>query len=567
MAPARKVEIKKIRSGVPGLDIVLGGGIPEYSVNMIVGAPGVGKTTLTHQILFHNVSANHRGLYFVALGEPTLKMLRYQQQFDFFDAGKIDERINYEEIGTLAREQGLAKVLERITSRVQEIAPSFVVIDSFRGLKEIGEARGENVRSFVHDLSTVFGTWQVTTFLLGEYVYSETLSSPEFSAADGIIWLAREAAGNAIIRKLEVVKMRGQGVLSGRHTFRITSAGIEIFPRMIPIAEWPDMPLQRDRIKFGVPGLDEMMSGGIPRGEVALIAGSSGTGKTLLTLHLVAEGVKSGEPSVMVTFEEHPREHERKAAAFGWDLPRWQEQGLLEMIYLRPIDLSVDEVLMRVHETVDRIKAKRVIINSISGFQMGISSSEESEFRESLYRLVASLSGEGVTTVMTTEIPSMVGEFLVSPEHVSFLADNVIVLRYAEISSRLRRVLMVVKMRASRHETELREYRIGDNGIVVEQPFTQFSGVLTGIPTLRATLGPQPFTVGLAGDEDTLMHILLSAGPATAEEIANSAGLDVNQVRQILDRLVNIGYVTRTGPKTDPKYRVTFITPGVARNR
>lgn len=484
-----RVRIKKIPSGVPGLDLVLGGGIPAYSVNMVAGPPGVGKTTLIHQILFANAASANKAIYFVALGEPTLKMLRYQQQYDFFDPSKVETSIYYEDIGGVAHEEGLRRVLETISARVEDLTPAFIVVDSFKGLKETGEARGENIRTFVHEVSALLGAWSVTSFLLGEYTFEDTQSLPEFSAADGIVWMAQQAFGNAIVRKLQVIKMRGQGFLAGRHSFRIDSTGIKVFPRMLPMEERAPLPLERGRVKFGVPGLDQMMDGGIPRGESVLIAGSSGTGKTLLTLHFIAEGVKEGEPGVMITFEENPREHERKALAFGWDLRRWQKQGLLGMIYLRPIDLSVDELLARVLETTERLKAQRVVINSISGFELGISPSDEPEFRESLFRLVATLSGEGVTTVMTTEIPNLFGELVISQGHISFLADNLIVLRYAEIESQLHRVLMVVKMRTSNHDKDLREFHITSKGVVVEKPLTEYTGVLSGIPTPRAPLG------------------------------------------------------------------------------
>lgn len=431
----------------------------------------------------------------------------------------------------------------------------------------MGEARGENIRTFVHDISAVLAVWNATSFLLGEYAYDETQILPEFSAADGILWMSRQISGNAVVRKIEAIKIRGQGTLPGRHTFRITAAGIEVFPRMLPIEDWPKLPLERDRVKFGVQGLDQMMNGGIPRGEVTLIAGSSGTGKTLLSLYFIAEGVQHDEPGVMITFEENPQEHERKARSFGWNLAEWEKKKMLGMIYLRPMDLSVDEVLARVLETVSRLKAKRVVINSISGFEMGISPADAPEFRESLFRLVASLSGKGVTTVMTTEIPNVLGDFVISEQHISFIADNAIVLRFTEIESQLRKVIMIIKMRTSSHDRDLRQYEITGQGIIVQKPLTEYSGVLSGIPTLRTLVEPQPFTAGLSDQEESLMHVLLALDESTPDQLAESMGIDLKQINQVLDKLVDTGYVAKTGTKTQPRYRVALVTPGLMLRR
>lgn len=565
----RKVQIPNIPSGVPNLDLILGGGIPVSSVNMVVGAPGSGKTTLAHQIIFHVASPKGRAIYFAAMGEPILKMLRYQQQFDFFDSRKVEKSVIYQDISRLAREGGLERTLQAIVEAVEAFQPAVIVIDSIRGLKDVGESRDENVRAFISELSSVLGAWSITSFLLGEYTAADIEILPEFAAADGIIRLSQEASGNASIRKIQAVKMRGRSPLAGRHSFRVDSSGISVFPRMIPIGERPELPLERPRLGFGVPGLDEMMQGGVPAAESLLIAGSSGTGKTLLALHFIAEGVKHNEPGVLITFEEHPREHERKARAFGWDLADWEKKGLMETIYLRPLDLSVDEVLSRVHSTTTRLKARRVAINSVSGFELGISPADEPDFREALFRLITTLSGEGVTVLMTTETPIVFGEISISPRHLSFLADNVVVLRYAEIESQLRRMIMVVKMRTSDHDKNLRQFIIDRRGVVVEAPFTEYSGVLSGIPTLRAIREPQAFTAGLTEQEEDISHLLLALGGATLRQVADGMSLEDASVQKMLDKLVDTGYVVkaRSGPRSEPVYRVALLSPVGARRR
>lgn len=557
-----KVLIRQIPSGVPNLDFVLGGGIPAYSINLVAGPPGSGKTTLVQQILFHNATPDRKALHLSALSEPLLKMLRYQQQFDFFDPGKIPSAISFFDIGRVAREEGLKRTLEVIQQQVEKVSPSFLVIDSFKALEELsGRDADYNIRAFIHDLGVYLAGWEITTFLVGEYSQQDIMTAPEFSVADGILWMSQEVRMNSVTRKLQVVKCRGQEPIPGLHTFRITREGILLFPRSVPLPG-REAGVAEGRAGFGIVGLDEMTRGGIPVGQTCIVAGSSGTGKTLMSLHFIVEGTRVGQPGIMVTFEESPREHERKAAGFGWDLPALERQGLLKMIYLRPTDLSVDEVLYQVHQTARAMAAKRVVINSISGFELSLAPSDQEDFREALYRLLATLSGEGVTTLLTTEVPDLLGtEVRISPHGISFLADNVILLRYAEIESQLQKALMVVKMRTSDHAKELRRYEITDKGVRVEKPFTEYSGILSGIPTLRTMMGPQPFTTGLSEQEEALMHVLLAIPDSTLEQLAEGIGLKAGEVQQMLDKLVATGYVfkaTRAGKAT---YRVALIAP------
>ncbi len=558
-----KVQIRQIPSGVQNLDTVLGGGIPAYSLNLVAGPPGSGKTTLVQQILFHNATTEQKGLHLAALSEPLLKMLRYQQQFDFFDSGKVNSAIVFFDIGKIAREEGLKRTREVIQQQLEKHSPAFLVMDSFRALEELSWHDADyNIRAFIHDLGLYLAGWECTSFLVGEYSEQDIMTSPEFSIADGIFWLDQEVRQNSVMRKLQIVKCRGQESLPGRHTFRIAREGILLFPRTIPIPQREAPVGPAERAAFGIAGLDEMLSGGIPAGETCLVAGSSGTGKTLLSLHFIMEGARLGQPAVMVTFEENPQEHERKAAGFGWDLRALERKKLVKMIYLRPTDLSVDEVLYEVHQSARQMGARRVVINSVSGFEVSLAPSDREDFREALYRLVATLSGEGITSLLTTEVPDLLGtDVRISPHGISFLADNVILLRYAEIESELRKALMVVKMRTSQHAKELRQYQITGRGIEVEQPFTEYAGILSGIPTLRTVMGPQPFTTGLTEQEEALTHVLLAMRDSSAEQLAESMGLKLEEVQGMLDKLVGTGYVFRTTTGGKTTYRVALIAP------
>jgi circadian clock protein KaiC len=208
-----RVRIRKLSTGVPGLDEVLGGGIPEYSLNLIVGGPGCGKTTLGHQILFANATPEQKAIYFTIIGEPPMKMLRYQQKYAFFDTPKVNDAIRFVHLGEEARTGGLAAVFERIQKEVEETNPALVAVDSFRSVirRALADSGGElEMQDFVQQLALHLTNCEATTFLLGEYS-EDNQDGAVFTVADGLIWLYQAVDRNSVVRKINVTKMRGQG--------------------------------------------------------------------------------------------------------------------------------------------------------------------------------------------------------------------------------------------------------------------------------------------------------------------------------------------------------------------
>jgi circadian clock protein KaiC len=483
------VHIKQLPSGVPGLDAVLGGGIPEYSFNLIAGEPGGGKTTLAHQIAFANATPERPALYFTVLGEPAVKMLRYQQQYTYFDAAMVGESVRFVNLGDDLREQNLAGALARIVAEVERSSPAVVVVDSFRTVQRVlgsPDGDGGDLRYFVQQLALHLTTWQVTSFLVGEYMERERESDPVFTIADGIIWVSQAADRNSVVRKIQVVKARGQAQMPGLHTFKITSAGLRIFPRIsLPVPE-NERATPRGRISLGIPALDEMMDGGIPRGDSVLVTGPSGSGKSVFATQFLAEGGRRGEPGVLAVFEEHPKEYIRRAEALGFPLGRLIESGQLEVMYLRPLDLSPDETLFEIREAAARVKAQRVVIDSMSGFEMALAPTFRTDFRESLYRLTGALTGVGITVLTTMEILQDQTALRFTPNVVSFLADDLVLLRYVEVDGQMRRVVAVAKMRGSQHSKEFRQYEITSGGVVLGTNLEGFGGSISGAPVLTS---------------------------------------------------------------------------------
>ncbi len=491
MKPQAKEEIRSVRSGVPGLDLVLGGGIPEYSFNLIAGGPGSGKTTLAHQLVFANASEEKPALYFTVLGEPTIKMLRYQRQFEFFDPALAGSAIQFINLSAEVMERDLSEVLQRIVSETERAKPGIVVVDSFRTLGgHPGASQERNafaLDQFVQRLAHHLTTWEVTSFLLGEYA-TEEQRSPIFTVADGVLWLTQATDRNSVVRKLQVVKTRGRAHMPGLHTFKISDEGVRIFPR-IPEQTTKRAPQKRERLSTGVPGLDAMINGGVISGDAILLTGPAGSGKSTVATQFMVEGLTNGESGVIAIFEEYPEEYLARANSRNPDIGKMVDEGKLELIYLRPLDLSVDEALYAILEAVERLGAKRVVIDSLSGFEVALAPTFRDDFRESFYRLVGTLTATGVTVFMTAEVSEGFRDARFTSENVSFITDEIIVQRYVEIEGELRRVMAVIKMRGSEHTHEFRTYEVTRNGVVVGDALTEYDGIITGVPTVRAKPG------------------------------------------------------------------------------
>jgi circadian clock protein KaiC len=482
MPPQDRVKINRLPTGVPGLDDILGGGLPEFSFNIIAGAPGCGKTTLAHQFIFANATLERPALYFTVLGEPALKMLRYQQQYTFFDASKLNRSVRFINLSQVLLDHGLAGILKEITKQVEAANPSIVVVDSFRTVVRNVLENEVQIQGFVQQLGLLLTSWEATTFLIGEYVESELRDNPVFTVADGLFWLYQTVERNSVVRKLQIMKLRGQASVPGMHTFRITDAGLQAFSRTLGLAGRKKKAAAATRLSIGVPLLDEMLGGGIPEGDSLLIAGSSGTGKSLLATQFIAAGIREGQPGIVAVFEERPEEYAARAQSFGLDLNTPMKDGNLKVIYLRPLDLSVDETMQEILDAIKETGAKRLVIDSLAGFEMALAPGFRTDFRESLYRMIYSLTGIGVTILSTVEMEESFTELLFSTYSISFLTDDIIRLRYVEIEGQLRKVMMVVKMRRGAHSKDIREYEITSKGVVIGERVAGYDHLITGIP-------------------------------------------------------------------------------------
>jgi circadian clock protein KaiC len=484
-AKAGKVKIHSLSTGVRGLDEILGGGVPEFSLNILAGAPGCGKTTLVHQIAFANATPKRPALYFTVLGEPVLKMMRYQQQFSFFDEAKLGKAVHFINLSDVVLEKDLSAVLEEIIAQVTATNAGLVVLDSFRTLarKAISDVGEVEVQSFLHRLAQFLTSCEATTFLVGEYVEEEIRDNALFTMVDGILWLSQITERNSVVRKLQIMKLRGQATVPGLHTVRITQDGLQAFSRTLGLMGNEPKPARRRRLSTGIPELDKMLGGGILEGDSILVAGPSGTGKSALATQFIAEGLRQGESAIMAIFEERPEGYAQRADSFGLNLKAAEQKAVLELLYMRPLDLSVDETMQEILDAIKRVGAKRLVIDSLVGFEMALAPGFRTDFRESLYRMIGALTGAGITILSTVEVEDNFTSLQFSHYAISFLTDDIVRLRYVEIDGQLRKTMVVIKMRGGNHSKDIREYVITDKGVVVIHPRrTDYAELSTGIP-------------------------------------------------------------------------------------
>jgi circadian clock protein KaiC len=305
---------------------------------------------------------------------------------------------------------------------------------------------------------------------VGEYESAETGSLAEFAVADAIVHLATDRIGQREIRFLTVKKLRGSRYRSGEHAYRLSSGGLHLFPRLAdpPIEAGYD--LGDVRASSGIPALDELLGSGYWPGASTLVVGPSGSGKTLMGLHFIFNGAAAGQPGIIATLQENATQLERVVSGFGWSLDR---DGV-ELMYRSPVDLYLDEWFYDLLGVIDRTRARRVFIDSLGDLRRA--AVDEVRFREYLYSLLQRSTEQQTSVMMSYETPGLFGIARLSEGDVSHLSDNVLLLQFVRRDTRLLRAVTVLKTRASRHEPDVREFKITPKGIVLGEPLSDSTG-------------------------------------------------------------------------------------------
>jgi circadian clock protein KaiC len=480
MAEPSPKTLERLSTGNAALDRILGGGVPNRSVLVIAGAPGTGKSVLALQLIFALARHGKKALYYSTLSEPAHKLIHYTQLFSFFDPALVDHRVIFADLGHRLRADGPEPALGHVLEQVEREEPDLVVIDSFKAIHDMVADRDRG-RRFAYELAVSLSAWNATTILVGEYTSDEVGILAEFAIADGIIRLTNHPQELTASRQLEVLKLRGTGYITGRHFFDIAGEGIAVFPRVTAPEPTPERGLSlATRVSTGVRGLDDLLGGGLPAASVTIVQGSTGIGKTLLSLHFLVDGAARGERGILFTLEETPDQIRSIGRGFGWDLPAFEAEGRLTIEYTSPVELSTDRFLYSAQQRIASVGAQRAMLDSVSTAALGVSS--ERRFREMIYALCKHVRRAGVTLIMTMEVGEVLGSVTLGGHGISAAADNIVLLRYLELAGGLQRAIAVLKARGVQHRTELRRLTIGAEGVQVGSRFSDLFGVLTGIP-------------------------------------------------------------------------------------
>lgn len=472
-------EVERLSTGVPGLDKVLYGGLPPGRAYLVRGGPGSGKTVLGLHFLIAGAQQGEPVL-FVSFSEPAdeirhnaesmgldlsgVSFLDLAPSSEFFAEGQTYDIFSPAEV---EREP----TARRLIDTVEELQPQRVFLDAVTHLRYLATGKQQFLRYVLSFLRYLVETG-ATVLFSSEFSPLAPDEDLQF-LSDGILQLENNTTG----RRLRVLKLRGSGFRAGYHSVKIGHGGMRVFPRMVPEAH--HLQFTEEAIPSGINELDAMLHGGLERGTVTLITGPVGTGKTTLGLQFAREAAQRGERSVVYLFEEAVESVIRRSESISIPVTKMVEQGTLSLVYLEPLQMSAAEFGDRVRREVEQEGARIVMIDSIAGYMLAL---QGEDVVENLHALTRYLRNMGITALFVNEVESITGPFKASEQGISYLADNLLFLRYLEIEGELRKAIGVLKKRLSGFERTLRELEITPQGLRLGEPLTRLRGILSGTP-------------------------------------------------------------------------------------
>ncbi|MBA3871997.1 MAG: AAA family ATPase [Anaerolineae bacterium] len=482
-AVSQRNSLERLPTGVVGLDEVLCGGLVAKRAYLLHGNPGSGKTTLGLHFLMTGAKRGDQALY-ITMGETEQQIRQNGEEvgFDLTGIKFLDlapspdffaQLQSYDIFSPADVERD--PTTERITSEVEKLKPIRVFIDAmthFRYLSSDDLQFRRQTHSFLRFLTDSGATVLFTS----EYSAQQPDDDLQYMS-DGIIRLDHEHD----TRTISVTKFRGSDFISGQHSLRLGNNGMEVFPRLVPTIE-VKQEFTTGILSSGIAEFDELVHGGIERGTVTILTGPTGVGKTTLGMQFMKEAAGRGERSVIYTFEEWSDALIRRSANINIPVASMVERGTLAVVQIEPLRYSPDEFARMVRKDVEENGASIVMIDSISGYRLSV---RGEDLLRHIHALAKYLQSKNVAVILINEVDDIVGTFKATEIAASYMADNIIFLRYLEIRGELRRAVGVLKKRHSDFQKTMREYEITRYGIKVGKPLTEMRGILFGVPEIK----------------------------------------------------------------------------------
>lgn len=484
--------LHSISTGNPGLDSILGGGLPENRLYLLEGSPGSGKTTASMQFLIDGVKRGERCLY-ITLSETKEELLAVAESHGF-DLTGIDlfEFSSAEEVLGGDRDQSvlysweveLGETVRLIEDQVERINPRRVVFDSLSEMRLLAQDP-LRYRRQVLALKQYFVGRDCTVILVDDLSGGDG-DSHLHSLCHGVITLERLTLEfGAARRRMQVQKMRGVDFVAGYHDLAIRKGGLEIFPRLIAsdhAGSYDD-----GLVSSGVPALDALFGGGPMRGTSTLVTGPAGTGKTSIAMQFIIAACQRGEPATMYQFDERVGTLLSRAGALESRLQHYIDSGCLKIRQINPAELSPGEFAMMVRTEVENRGSRVIVIDSLNGYFAAMA--QEQQLILQMHELLSYLNHHGVVTFLINPQHGLVGSMSTSL-NISYIADAVVLIRFFEAEGRIRKAISLLKNRGGQHEDSIRELRIDAHGIRIGDPLTHFRGILTGTPEYLGKAAP-----------------------------------------------------------------------------
>jgi circadian clock protein KaiC len=490
--PQAEEQPTHLRMGIPGLDSILGQGLPRNRLYLVDGEPGTGKTTLALQFLLEGVRQGECCLY-VTLSETREELTGVVEShgwsmkgLDVFELA--NENDASEDSYTLFHpaEVELQQTVEAVFAAVESSKATRVVFDSLSEMRLL--ARDPlRFRRQILALKQFFAGRDCTVLLLDDKTAPEG-DLQLHSLAHGVIVLEHVSLEyGSERRRVKITKLRGQHFRGGYHDFRILKGGLAVYPRIL--SNRPRKQAPKDPMLSGSAQLDTLLGGGVARGSSVLITGAAGTGKSILATQYARAAVDRGECVRFYLFDERLHTFMQRASGLGMDMTDCVERKRLKLQQIEPTELSPGEFSNEVVRAVEEDGISLVVIDSINGYMQSMP--EERLLPMQVHELLSYLANNGVTIIMTLVQRGIFGSPVDETADVSYLADTVILLRYFELNGSVRQAISVVKKRSGGHEHTIREAKVSSGGLQIGEPLHDFQGVLTGVPTFTGRQIPQ----------------------------------------------------------------------------